>query len=279
MSATAGDKAVEYLRAELANATPTMRRQIVEKFVLAALGAIPWIGGFLSAAASIKTEQGAQQADSLQTKWLEEHTKKIEDLQATLTQIFARFEAFGGDVEERIQSESYLKLVRRAFRSWDRADTNAKRKYIGHLITNAAGTRECPDDIIRMFIDWIDLYHEAHFSIVHQVYQSQEEGITKYDIWNNIYGAVPREDSAEAGLFRLLYRDLNQGGLVHQQREVDDQGSYLRKARSQQRGRTASKTMESSFDDIKVHVLTPLGKQFVHYAMTDSVRRVAATNR
>lgn len=268
------EKAIEYLRAELAKATPSTRRVVIEKFILAAIGAIPWIGGFLSAAASIKTDEGNLKTDSLQTKWLEEHTRKIDELQKTLTEIFGRFEMFGSEVEQRIQSEAYLKLVRRAFRSWDRAETEEKRTYVGNLITNAAGTRECSDDVVRLFIDWVDAYHEAHFAIIRQVYKNN--GITKYDIWSNIYGSVPREDSAEAGLFRLLFRDLNLGGLVHQQRETDAYGNYLRQARSQQRRGSASPTMESSFEDTKPHVLTELGRQFVHYVMTDAVRRIGS---
>lgn len=34
---------VERLRAELAKSEPTRKRRIVEKFVLAALGSIPWV--------------------------------------------------------------------------------------------------------------------------------------------------------------------------------------------------------------------------------------------
>jgi len=40
------DKIVDRLRAELAKSEPTRRRRIIEKFVLAALGSIPWVGGF-----------------------------------------------------------------------------------------------------------------------------------------------------------------------------------------------------------------------------------------
>jgi hypothetical protein len=40
---------------------------------MAVLGTIPSVGGFLSAAAGYKAEEGALRADSLQTHWLEEH--------------------------------------------------------------------------------------------------------------------------------------------------------------------------------------------------------------
>lgn len=81
---------VEALRAELAKSEPTRRRRIIEKFVLAALGSIPWVGGFLSAAASYKAEEGSVRQDSLQTQWLEEHHAKILLLKATLEEVQRR---------------------------------------------------------------------------------------------------------------------------------------------------------------------------------------------
>jgi hypothetical protein len=61
-------KAVEFIRAELAQAAPSNRRRLIEKFVLAALGSIPWVGGFISAAANYKTEEGSIRTDTLQTQ-------------------------------------------------------------------------------------------------------------------------------------------------------------------------------------------------------------------
>jgi len=64
------DAIVERLRSELAKTEPSRRRRVIEKFILAALGSIPWIGGFLSAAADYKVEESSLLADSLQTQWL-----------------------------------------------------------------------------------------------------------------------------------------------------------------------------------------------------------------
>jgi hypothetical protein len=62
------DKAiVERLRAELAKTNPTRKRRAIEKFFLAALGSIPWVGGFLSAAAAFKVEIPTGLADSGQS--------------------------------------------------------------------------------------------------------------------------------------------------------------------------------------------------------------------
>lgn len=264
-------KAVEFIKTELAKAAPSAKRRIIEKFVLAALGSIPWVGGFISAAVSLKTEYGEVRTDNLQTQWLEEHARKIDDLMRTLAEITQRFESLGPQVDERIRSEEYLALVRRAFRVWDRADTEEKRKYVGNLVTNAAGTRLCSDDVIRLFIDWLDLYHEAHFAVIREVYKNP--GATRFEIWNDLYGELPREDSAEADLFKLLIRDLSTGGVLRQERETNQYGQFMRKRPMRRRG-TAPTTMESAFEDTKPYVLTGLGGQFVHYTMNEVVVRL-----
>lgn len=265
---------VEALRQELAKSAPTRRSRIIEKFVLAALGSIPWVGGFLSAAAAYKSEEGSIRQDSLQTQWLEEHHAKILALKSTLDDIHRRFENLGDTVDARIQSDEYLGLVRKAFRAWDEADTQEKRRYTANLIVNAAGTRVCSDDVVRLFLDWLLLYHEAHFSVIREIYQNP--GSSRYEIWSELYGEPPREDSAEADLFKLLIRDLSTGGVIRQERDVNSLGQFVRKTPQRRRRGSAPTTMESAFEDSKPYVLTELGKQFVHYTMNEVVTRIDA---
>lgn len=264
---------VERLRQELAKSEPTRRKRIIEKFVLAALGSIPWVGGFLSAAFDYKAEEATLRQDSLQTQWLEEHQGKISALRETLADIESRFDALGAGIEDRIQSEAYLGLVRKAFRAWDEADTQEKRRYIANLVANAAGTRVCSDDVVRLFIDWLEMYHEAHFAVIREIFQYP--GSTRYDIWSAIYGDVPREDSAEADLYKLLIRDLSTGGVIRQERDTNAVGQFMRR-RPQRAGsrRSAPTTMESAFEGTKPYVLTEMGKQFVHYTMNEVVTRL-----
>jgi hypothetical protein len=63
----------------------------------------------------------------LQTKWLEEHEIKFKKLLATLAEIDQRFASIGEQIEERINSEEYLALVRKSFKVWDDSDTDEKR--------------------------------------------------------------------------------------------------------------------------------------------------------
>ena len=256
---------------ELEILSTSTRRRVLEKFVLAALGSIPWVGGFLSAAAEFNFEEGGIKEDSLQSKWLEEHSVKIDRLYQILGDITLKFESLGDQISERLESEEYLDLVRRSFRAWDRADTDEKRKYVANLVSNSSGTALCSDDVIRLFIDWLDMYHEAHFAVIREVYKNP--GSSRYDVWMEIYGELPREDSAEADLYRLLIRDLSTGGVIRQDRETTYDGQFLRQSRSRRSG-PAPITMTSAFEDTKPYVLTELGKQFVHYTMNEIVTRL-----
>lgn len=262
---------VAVIKTEIGKLTPSGRRRFFEKFLLAALGSIPWVGGFISTMASLKTDAGDIKADDMRTQWLEEHQKKLSRLASTLGEISDRFEKIGEQIHERIQSEEYLDLVRRSFRAWDQADTQEKRQYVANLVANAAGTKLCSDDVIRLFIDWLNLYHEAHFAVIRTIYKNP--GVSRYDIWMEIHGQLLREDSAEADLFKLLIRDLSTGGVIRQERETTMDGRFLRKHPRKPRGHAPS-TMESAFEDSKPYVLTALGSQFVHYSMTDVVRRI-----
>jgi hypothetical protein len=265
------DNALVTIQGALAKTSVTTRRRVVEKFILAALGSVPWVGGFISAAASLKTDQRGIEKDNLQTRWLEEHAKKMEKLTSTLSDVAKRFDSLGETIDERITSEEYLSIVRCSFRAWDRAETEDKRRYIANLVTNAAGTRVCSDDVVRLFVDWLSLYHKVHFAVMREIYGNP--GATRYEIWESLYGPPTREDSADADLYKLLIRDLSTGGVIRQERETTHDGRFLRKRPVRNR-KVAHGTMESAFEDSKPYVLTELGKQFVHYTMNEVVQRL-----
>ena len=155
-------------------------------------------------------------------------------------------------MEERILSDDYLLLVRKTFRQWDADDTEEKRRLLVQLITNAAGTRVVKDDIVRLFLDWLDMYIEAHFAVIREIYKNEEP--TRYDIWLAVYGEpVPRDDSAEADLYKMLIRDLSTGGVIRQPRESDSAGKFMKRRRPPRRIASAG-TIESAFEDTKSYV-------------------------
>lgn len=237
-----------------------------------AMGAISWVGTILSLGATKSRGDAQGEVNQIYEEWLKVHKEKINYLLDALDEIAARLDNVQEDLVERIESEEYLALVRRAFRSWDAAETTEKQGYIINLISNAAATRMCPDDMIRLFNDWLDSYHEAHFKVIREIYQHPQ--CTRYDIWSLVSGEFPREDSAEADLFKLLIRDLSTGGVIRQNRQTTSEGRYVKQSRKGRKRTTASSTLESAFEDKKPYELTELGSQFVHYTMNAVVNRI-----
>ena len=135
---------------------------------------------------SLSAEQDQEGINELHRLWLEEHRTKVSELGATLGDIFTRLDGFGEEVQERIESPEYLALVRTCFRSWDQSDTQDKRQLLKKLITNAGAIKLCPDDLIRLFMKWIDQYHEAHFAVIKEIYR--HPGVTRGQIWDSIHG-------------------------------------------------------------------------------------------
>jgi len=241
------------------------------RFVVAALSSIPWVGGLIAASASLSAEKNQEEINELHRMWLAEHQEKARELSSAFVEIFSRLESFGDEIQERIESPEYLNLVKKCFRSWDEADTQDKKQMLKKLITNASAIKLCPDDLVRLFIAWIDQYHETHFMVIKEVYR--HPGSTRAQIWDRIHGVRPREDSAEADLFKYLIRDLSTGGVIRQERETDGFGNFYKKERAPSRENSA-RVMESAFEGTKPYVLTALGKQFVHYVMEDVVPQI-----
>lgn len=258
------------VRAHLARLDATKAPRYA-RFILAALSSIPWVGGLIGASANLYGEHDQGKVNLLQQKWLEEHSERLRDVGAAINEITGRLDQFGEQVKERIESEEYLSIVRKAFRVWDEADTKEKRRLVQKLLAHAGGSRITSDDVVRLFVEWIERYHEAHFAVIREVFQNP--GSTRADIWEGIHGDQAREDSPEADLFKLLIHDLSTGRVIRQHRPTNQYGQFIRKPRA---GRKAppSSVMKSAFDDSEPYELTELGKQFVHYTMNEIVPRV-----
>jgi hypothetical protein len=272
-----GSGAIEgEVRRELDRALGGERQRRYRRFLLAALSGIPWIGGFMAATSAADSEREQGRINELQQEWLDEHREKLSDLAETLREIVGRLESLGEETKQRIESEPYLALVRSAFRTWDQADTAEKRTLVKNLLMNAGGTKLCPDDLIRLFVQWIDTYHEAHFAVIREVHRSP--GSTRADIWQNVHGTEVTEESAEADLFKLLIRDLSTGSVIRQHRETTMDGRFVKKTPPRTPKGSGSRVMKSAFDDVEEYELTELGRQFVHYTMNEIVPRIGGAN-
>jgi hypothetical protein len=138
---------------------------------------------------------------------------------------------------------------------------------VRNLLVNAAASKLTSDDVVNLCLKWIKDYSEFHFEVIGAIYNNA--GSTRGEVWRRLGRALVREDSAEADLFRLLFRDLSTGSIIRQHRETDYGGNFLAKRRGPSAPKGAAKVMKSAFDEEEQYELTDLGEQFVHYAMTN----------
>lgn len=242
----------------------------VARFALACLsGLVPFAGGALGGGAGAWSEAEQEKFNKIFTSWLKLQEDEIKEIGKTLMEVMIRLDRDDERVQERIQSPEYLKLIKKCFRDWSAAESEEKRVLIRNLLCNAAGGQKvCGDDVIRMFVEWIDHYSEEHFKIVRLIYKNPN--ITRYNMWQQIYGEEVREDSAQADLFKKIIHDLSVGHVIRQHRETDYQGNFISKRRAPKGSR-----IKSAFDDEEEYELTGLGIWFVHYTMNEMVPRIA----
>lgn len=244
------------------------------KVIANAMSSISWIGMFLNAKDAFQGDKKQGDVNDLYEQWFKVHKIKIQHLLGSLDEMAGRLESIPDAFDSRIESDEYLTLVRRAFKSWDDAETIEKRQYVVNFISNAAATNICPDDLIRLYNDWLDQYHEIHFKIIRAIYQNP--GITRLGIWQSFSDEIPRDDSAEADLFRKLISDLQLGRVIRNHRPTNYQGQFIKQS-TRGKSRNSSGTIESAFENTKQIELTELGSQFVHYTMNEVVKRIENT--
>lgn len=234
----------------------------------AAGGAVPLVGGVLAATAGAWSESEQERINAFFEHWIRMIQEDMKEKAQTVLEIMARLDMNDEQTAERVASPEYQSLLRKAFRDWAGAESEQKRVFIRNILSNAAAKSLTSDDVIRMFLQWVDTYSELHFAVISSIYN--DAGVTRTRIWEKVGKQEVREDSAEADMFKLLMRDLSTGSIIRQHRETDYAGNFLRKpAQKRPRNVPAPAIMESAFENTKGYELTDLGQQFVHYAMTE----------
>lgn len=240
-------------------------------------GVVPFAGGLISAAASTWSENEQEKVNNFFKQWIKMLEDEIREKEKTIIEIMQRLDIHDQKISERLESKQYKSLLKKTFREWSGAESEEKRIYIRNILANAAATDITSDDVIKLFIDWLKIYSELHFEVIAAVYNSN--GISRGAIWKKIGKGAVREDSPEAGLYRLLIRDLNMGGIIRQHREKDYYGNFITKAPQKRTSvNSGPRPMESAFDEKDSYELSELGQQFVHYAMTDLPLKIEANN-
>lgn len=231
-------------------------------------GAVPFAGGLFSAAAGAWSEHEQEKVNNFLKEWLKMLEDELKEKQQTILEIAARLDMHDEKITDRISSKEYQSLLKKTFREWAGAESEQKREYIRNILANAAATDMSSDDVVRLFVDWIKNYSELHFRVIAAIYNSN--GISRGEVWEKIGQGKVREDSADADLYRLLFRDLSTGGIVRQHKHITGDGRILKDApQKRPKGYVASREVTSAFDREDKYELTGLGQQFVHYAMTD----------
>lgn len=229
----------------------------------------PYVGGFFSAIAGVWSEKEQEKVNHFFKQWIKMLEDEIREKEQTIIEILSRLDMTDQKIAERVESKEYQSLIRKTFREWSGAESENKRILIRNILSNAAATNVSSDDVLKLFIDWINTFSELHFQVIGAVYNSN--GISRGDIWKNIGKEKVREDSADADLYKLLIRDLSMGGIIRQHRETDRWGNFVAKKPA---GSSKGDTMKSAFDTEEEYVLTSIGQQFVHYAMTELTIRI-----
>ncbi|MCK5603267.1 hypothetical protein KAR91_15395 [Candidatus Pacearchaeota archaeon] len=231
-------------------------------------GGIPFASGVFSAIAGAWSEGEQDKVNRFFEHWVRMLHDELKEKEETIIEIMARLDLQDEAISERVESKEYQSLVKKTFREWAGAESEEKRVYIRNILSNAAATQISSDDVVRLYIDWINQYSEMHFQVIGAIYNS--DGITRGEVWRKIGKGQVREDSADADLYKLLFRDLSTGGIVRQHREVDRFGNFIPKPPAKRRPKgSGPKPPVSAFDEKEGYDLTDLGQQFVHYAMSE----------
>jgi hypothetical protein len=153
------------------------------RFALNAVsGALPLVGGLLSAGASAWSEREQARINDF-LKHLAVAAEMKEKTQ-TILELTARIDMQDEKTAERIRSEEYQSLLRKAFRDWAGTESEEKRILVRNLLSNAASSTLASDDVVKLFLQWIKDYSELHFAIVGAIYN--DAGITRGGVWQKL---------------------------------------------------------------------------------------------
>ena len=232
-------------------------------------GAVPFLGGLSSWIAGEWSGKEQERANTAFLAWFKMLQAEMREKQRVLAEVLARLDLGNDDVAERVESPEYKSLMRKAFRNWSGAESEKKQRIVRNILANAAAANTSSDDVVSMFLDWINTYSEFHFEVISAIYNTT--GITRGEIWRELGRPEVREDSADADLYKLLIRDLSTGSIIRKRRETDYAGNFIKKKPTRGSG---GGQIKSAFDDLEQYELTGLGREFVHYAMNELVTRV-----
>jgi hypothetical protein len=246
--------------------------QVLRAAMQTLAGELPVGGGALAAAAGAWSERDQGKVNNLLVVWLKQLEADLAAMGTTLADVLIRVDLNDEDVRKRLESPEYQALVSKVFRNWSATESVKKREMLRNLLANAAGKNITGDDVISIFISWINDYTDTHFGVVSAVYKTP--GITKYAMWEAIGGQQVADNSPEADLFKYITFQLTTGYVMRQDRQTTAGGQFVRQ--TTRRPADKSGVMKTPFDNKDPYVLTALGEQFVHYALNEVVPKIGS---
>src|SRR2546421_61152 len=95
---------------------------------------------------------------------------ELKEKEQTIIEVMARLDLQDEAIAERVESKEYQSLLKKTFRDWSGAESEEKRVYIRNILSNAAASRLSSDDVVRMYLSWINQYSEMHFQVIGAIY-------------------------------------------------------------------------------------------------------------
>src|SRR5712692_6750533 len=93
-------------------------------------GAVPVVGGLLSAIAGAWSEHEQAKVNKFFEQWIKMLEEEIKEKEATVVEIMARLDLQDEKISQRVESKEYQSLVKKTFREWAGAESEAKRALI-----------------------------------------------------------------------------------------------------------------------------------------------------
>jgi hypothetical protein len=210
------------------------------------------------------TEADQAKVAGLFQNWLKLQAAEITQIGTILYAVISRLDLENAKITERIESPAYLQLVKRAFRDWSTAESEEKNHLISNLLVKAATSSLCSDDVVRLFLKWIEDCSTGHLAVFKEI--SKHSGLTRKQIWSALHSSTVPEESAETDLYRTYVSDLTMNHLIRQHRLKDYYGNYIQERRK--KPAPGQKVSSSAFDDERQYELTELGVWFGSYTLS-----------
>ena len=109
------------------NNDPNKKNKIIRGLIETVGGAIPFAGGLFSAVTGAWSEQEQEKQNNFFQNWIDMLKDEIREKEKTIIEIMARLDMLDKTVADRVTSNNYQAIVKKAFREWAGVESEEKR--------------------------------------------------------------------------------------------------------------------------------------------------------